>query len=316
MSTEQLNKLLEFVTDKSADLVIGIIGTVIGFLLGFVLYFKEQSDAKLKEELDTEQRHIDQIRWLAGVFKQLISYAKQQSNELQTFIGELRSDPSENHQLRSIASYASQRLMNPDNAPTFHAYYTLFTHDSDKEESYRELVRVSDFVVAHIALILGKFDRYQQNIYERRLKLKAMIEEVADDLASLHLSMKPGGSQSNYANSWTHQSINIALVFYGKHLIELARPLKDFVNDFVTPLKRTLLVHPHIEGADSLLIKCKRINTAFSDLIRESQDFANGFDLDRESSQFERLEEICKELERKCDTAEQVVASTRKRQRV
>lgn len=292
--------------DKWEDLIVTTVGTVLGFGTAILLYLQQIADTKRKEQTEELRRHIEHVRWLLGVFKQLIDYAKQQSEELDSFLQKLHKEPSEIHQLPSIASYAIQRLMSPDNAPTFHSYNTLFANDLDKENNYRDLIRASDAVVASISLIIDKFQEYRKSLYSRKLALKAMIEENADDLSSLYLSMKPGGTQPSWFDSWTYKSLNIYLIFYNKHLIKFSRPQKDFISDFVTPLKRVLVVHPHIQGADTLLSKLKKSNVSFTDLVFESYNFQTGLkrDATKQRQAIRQLEKIYNKLKEKCDIAE------------
>jgi hypothetical protein len=303
ISAEAIEKVLEFATDKAADLVVGIIGTVIGFLLGFVLYFRELTDAKLKEELDTQQRHIDQIRWLAGVLRQLVAYATQQVEEVEVFAQKIKEDPSTIHQLPTIASYAVQRLMSPDNAPTFHAYNTVFSSDSDKETTYRDLIKKSDFVAAHTTFTLDKFQNYIASLYRKQLVIKELVQEATDDLSTIGFLMKPKGELSKYYKTELYDTLGNALIEYNISPGYKNQSLRELTDNFTKPLQQLLGQQQHIRLLE-LTLKFKRVNVVFSDLVSDAESFRKGFDQTQQKDAIKQLELIRQNLENKCDTAE------------
>lgn len=303
ISPEALEKVLEFATDKAADLVVGIIGTVIGFLLGFVLYFREQTDAKLKEELDTQQRHIDQIRWLAGVLRQLVAYATQQVEEVEAFTQKIKEDPSTIHQLPTVASYAVQRLMSPDNAPTFHAYNTVFSSELDKEATYRDLIKKSDFVAAHTTFTLDRFQNYMASLYRKQLAIKELVQSATDELSTVGFHMKPKGELSKFHKTELYDILGNALLAYNVSPGYKNQSLRELTDNFTKPLQQLLGKQQHIRFHE-LTLKFKRVNVVFSDLVSDAESFRRGFDQTEQKEAIKQLELIRQSLETKCDTAE------------
>jgi len=283
--------IANFFPEKLGDLVVAFFGASVGVFFGITyalhIYQKQVNDSKEAEERvnhqtklakkrTLQQRRIDHIRWLSGILKQVINYANNQADEMNLLAEEMQKEPSEVHQLGIIANSSIERLTRADNEATFHAYNTISPEDPERDKHYGELLGITDFLAAQISQVLKGFQGYLKNMYERQLRIKAMLEQAANDLATLKSSMDFGGQQAHATGSPFHNDVNRLLLDYTS-LIVRSRPMREIVTDFVNPLLKVLVAKPHFPGSNELTMKLKDINIAFTDLKRESEHSIESF---------------------------------------
>jgi hypothetical protein len=208
----------------------------------------------------------------------------------------MQQEPSEVHQLGIIANSSIERLTRADNEATFHAYNSVFPVDPEKEKHYGELLGTTDFLATQMAAVLKSFQGYLKNLYERQLKIKGMIEQSANDLATLKLSMDGTGLNAGLHGTPFYIQVNQALLDYTSLIVKLS-PMKVIVANFVNPLLQLLVANRQVPGSNDLTTKLKNINVAFTDLQRESQHSQQAFDPEKLRKPARKLETVRERLE-------------------
>jgi hypothetical protein len=298
------------VPDKFEDLLVAFFGAAFGGFLGIgaalYVYQRQTEDTIAAEQQAIQQRRIDHIRWLSGILLQVINYATNQATEMEALVAEMVKEPSEVHQLGIIANSSIERLTRADNEATFHAYNTIFADDPDRDKHYGELLGITDFLAASVAQVHKSFQGYLKNLYERQLRIKSMLEQAANDLATLKLSMDFGGPNVHEFNTPFYKKTNQGLLVYTSLVVRL-RPMKELVADFVNPMLQVLVDNPHFPGANDLTMKLKDINVAFTDLKRESEHSQQAFNPNKLREPAGRVETVRSRLENGIRSAESVL---------
>jgi type II secretory pathway pseudopilin PulG len=316
--------IANFLDAKGPDLIVTTVGTLFAFGTAIWIYWWQVDDDKQAERRQAveakqaeinaiQRRRLDHILWLISVLKQISNYAKDQAEEMDSFVQAIKREPSEVQQLARIASFATQRLSRPDNEPTFHAYYAVFADDPDKDKHYGELLATADYVIGKISLVLETFQRYLENLYNRQLSLKAMLEQFTNDLAIVHMMMSPGGAHAKHKGSALEREINNWLLFHGT-LIKKGTSIKESVNNYVKPVLIFLMANRHFPGFYSLIMQAKNINVAFTDFLFESENFEKAFDSKEIRGVIDKLDTARGRLENGYNSADVLLSRARSRQ--
>lgn len=271
-ASETTIKLLEFAADKGADLVVGILGTLLGFVTAILLYLREVNDNKKEEELAAKQRHLDHMRWFSGILGQVIRYANMQADQLQLFVDRIKGEPAEHHHLAFIVSRSTERLVQANNESTFHAYSTVFGSNAEVQKEYLRLLGVTDYITVGTARVKEVFGHYTKGTYKRQLKLKKLIENSSNSLNNVISSLHDGGPNAHLLGSATHAELGALMNRYN-WLIDHGRPTRQIIEEFIQPLKKVILAHQKVLDFGGMWVQLKNATVTFTDIERDSLGF-------------------------------------------
>lgn len=287
---------------KIGDLEVAFFGASLGGFLGIgaalLVYQRQAVDARRKEQQDsekaraTEQRAIEQarqaeiqavqrrrlehIRWFSGLLEQVVKTANRQAENLDTFAKALEADPTVVHSLQLVASSANDRLARADNEATFHAFDMVFAADPNKNQAYRELLGQTDFIAISFRDIETRFERYRTDLRGRQQAIKYALEQSANLLANLEVSMRPGGPLGAYFRTGFHRDLKEIQQQYNE-LIATHQFVQVVFDKYVDPLKHLLLAEPHLPGVSELQVLLKNVSVAFTDYQNTSKGYQRSF---------------------------------------
>lgn len=290
--------VVKFGTDKWEDLIVTTIGTLLGFGTAILLYLREVADTKKSEHIAQLQRHVEHVRWFSGILEQVVRYANQQAEQLDLFVKRIKQEPSEIHKLAMVVSRSTDRMMSANNEATYHAYNTVFAYQPNLKNEYLNFIAVTDFAAVVTAKVKKDYANYLKGNYRRQLELKKTLEDGANMLSSMKLSMDKGGANGHLCGSELHISLNALLVDYSIRLIPLGCPMREIVETFIQPLKVLLLAHRHQPGTNELLAQLKNATILFTDIKNDSLSFLTSFAPDELRKPARRLHEIREAMEK------------------
>jgi hypothetical protein len=279
-----------FINSHLPEIGVNAIGAYVGFLGAIVIYLFQVRDTIETAKRDTHNRHKEHLRYFAGVLDDVVIYAKKQSESLDEVCESIRLQPSIVHQLAFVASDSVGRLNRADNEAVYHVYNELFVADNMREQNYRAIWAQTDLLVANLGDVKQKFNRYVEAVYNRQLKLKELIQHIADETAFLLKDVRqngPAAAFSKYAPN-SLSELNDILVRYvelNAHVV----PFETYFKDFIDPLKIWLHDNDNFlpingavkDRATNLVRLTKGASFNLTDLRSNSIDFLQAFDSQR-----------------------------------
>lgn len=304
-------------SDKIGDLEVAFFGASLGGFLGIgaalLVYQRQATDTRNKELQATrdaqiaeqraivqaqqaeaqaiQRRRLEHISWFSGLLEQVVKAATRQANNLDEFEKAIGADPTVMHSLRLVASSANDRLARADNEATFHAFDMVFAADHNKNQAYRELLGETDFIAISFRDIETRFERYRSELSERQQGIKYALEQSANLLAILEVSMRPGGAQQAYAQSGFRRELRDIQQLYNE-LITTHQFVQVVFDKYVDPLKHLLLAEPHIPSVGELQVLLKNVSVAFTDYQNASRGYVRSFSAETLRTHTARLDAI------------------------
>jgi hypothetical protein len=294
-----------FIIKHIAEIVVNAIGAYLGFIGAAIIYMIQVDTDRAKTQRETIEKHKEHLRYFAGVLAEVVEYAKNQAGALDAIGVAIQKEPSVIHQLGFVASGAIDRLNRADNEAAFHAYGTLFASNAQREKDYQYILSQADFLSAQLIRIKQSFVDYRDSLYKRQLKLKELIQTIADETAFLLKESKeiaPTAAFGKYAPNALDELNSILLEYVD--LNSRIVPFEEYFDKFVRPLKLWLinnenyipLKHSMYQRSQNLLRLTKGASVTFTDLTSNSLQFVHSFDASLLREPSKRIENLLKSL--------------------
>lgn len=295
----------KFINQHLGEIAVNAIGAYLGFVGAAIIYVIQVVNDRAKGQRDTLEKHKEHLRYFAGVLKEVVEYANNQASTLDDIVVAIQAQPSVIHQLPLVTSGSIDRLNRADNEAAFHAYNTLFASNAQREKDYQYILSQADYLAAQLSRVKQSFINYRDNLYKRQLKLKELIQTIADETAFLLKESKesvPTYTFNRYAPKaigdlnnilLDYVSLNSRLVLFEEYFENFIRPLKLWLhaNEDYIPLQ-----HNMHQRSENLVRLTKGASVALTDLNANSLQFVSAFEASLLREPSKRLENLLKTL--------------------
>ena len=277
----------DFIIINGKDIGVNAIGAYLGFLGAAAIYIIQLGNETSKSKRETIEKHKEHLRYFAGVMGEVIKHAKAQAKALDEIKEAIEKEPSTIHQLGFVASDSIGRLNRADSEATFHAYNILLVADSMHESNYRTILSHTDSLTAQLGNLKQTFGHYRDNMYSRQLKLKDLLQNIADETSFLLRDIRQPGPYAAFAKYAPNAvaELNSLLLDYVELNASIV-PFEMYFDKFIQPLKHWLSTYDSVlplsgsapERALNLVRMNKGASVTFSDLKSNATDFIKAFD--------------------------------------
>lgn len=275
------------------DLLVTIVGAAIGAGATIIaLYFTFKHD-KRKEEERRIQFQIEKVRYFQSLIKNVQKGLVSQIDNLKVFADTVKANPLEIPLLTQNPQNDIQRVVHKLNQEEyFHAYLGQLNDSPESIEEFRKLYAMLDFFDASINNITDSLKNSVQFDYERKLKVKKLVEDAMDDAASFLVN--PSFVQQVDMLKFINQIIEDA----HKNKTDTS-DIKYFHDNFVHPLKVGLINYgrtfPEIL---TLLRQLKNATYIYTEIQMQNNFVADNFQVQHDylKKQLDEFTKVSKRL--------------------
>lgn len=159
-----------------------IIGTGIGLLGAFWLANKTYKK-QLKKEFEAKlYLYKDRLHYMVQLIDSAIKTIEKQTNNFEELSKEYKSEPTEKHLLRLIASNDLHRLQNMDTEEVFQAYYQVVPNNPEKNNDYKKIYGYIDFLFMSLKQTIESTDKQVNFVYRDQMFIKKTIESLTNQI--------------------------------------------------------------------------------------------------------------------------------------
>jgi hypothetical protein len=269
-------QLGDFYNQNTSNSWFDILNTIIGALIGsgvtiWVLYRTFRQDKK-KDETRRVQFQKEKIKYLQSLVKNTISALEKQIENFKTFSDIIKQVPLNIPLLKQVPLNDLDRLVHKINQEEYyHAYLGQFTGTSEIIEEFRKLYGLLDYFHGNLNIMEDSLKRAQDFDYERKLKIKKVVDDVMQDTADYLIN--PVFAQQTDMLSFINETLNN---FYKDRKGE--EDLKYFHDNFIQVIMIGLLPYVGtVPQVTQLLRQLKNATFIYSDIQNQNKYLADGF---------------------------------------
>lgn len=283
---------------QTNNLLSDLLNTVIGAAIGsgvvvWALYRNFRED-KQRDETKRIQFQKEKIKYLQSLVRSILSDLKVQIDWDKEFVEKIREKPIDLPLLRQVPLNELERIVHQLNQEDYyHSYLGEFGNTQVIIDEFRNIISKLNYFDKNISTNSDSLKKSFEFDFERKIKLKNLVEKSMDYIAELLINNEIFEEQDDFRN-FLNQTL---LDFHEKKTED--SDLKFYHENFVEVLKIGLFKFvKQIPQSNYLITQMKKATFIYSDIQRQNLNVADNFETvhDQMINSFQKFEPLTNRL--------------------
>jgi hypothetical protein len=256
------------------DLLNTIIGAGIGSGVTVWALYKTFNQDKRNEEERRIQFQKQKIKYFQSLIRSILKDLKLQIDYYKTFADKLRENLVDLPLLQQVSLNELEQIVHKLNQEDYyHSYLGEFGNSQEMVDEFRKIISVLNYFDGNIAMYKSSLQKSFDFDYERKVKLKDLVEKSMDDTAGFLINNEVLEKQHDFWNF-----LNQTMIDFHEKKTEQS-DLKFYHDNFVEVIKKGLIDFSRtIPQAHYLIVQMKNATFIYSDIQMQNLNVADDFD--------------------------------------
>lgn len=259
------------VTNWLVELIIVVVGAAIGFIGAILAVYLASKRQQKKEKEVKEGIYSDKLNYLRSLVLKSDQGITRQNKYFQEYEQKIKENPFELPLLKTVLLNELHIVVNKlDQEHYYHAYLNKFGNGNSIIDEFGAITSSLNYFYESINLLKDSSKRSLELDYERKTKLKGVLNNLEEECAGILKNTEIKESNHDF---WTC----VNSIFYTFQLKE--QPNFEYIlQHFVTPLKEGISQYVKtVSIAHSLILQCRKATILFFEISTHNERVADDF---------------------------------------
>lgn len=264
--------------NQDSNWYVDLLNTIIGAGIGsgvtvWALYRTFRQD-KRNDETKRIQFQKEKIKYLQSLVRSILKNLKLQIGYYKTFADKIKENPFDLPLLQQVTLNELERVVHQLNQEDYyHSYLGEFGDKQEIVDEFRNIISMLNYFDGNINMNKGSLQKSFDFDYERKVKLKDLVEKSMDDTAGFLINNEILDMQHDFWNF-----LNQTMIDFHEKKVEQS-DLKFYHDNFVEVIKKGLLDFAKtIPQAHYLIVQMKNATFIYSDIQLQNLNVADDFE--------------------------------------